>query len=448
MPLKSNNQKQSYARRRVRGSYYPATRQSNWGNSAATPPAWTVSSISGSRGTVEEMFDWVTPAFKQITRNGGICNSDMSQTKSTRSTSTAGPRFETVYNGVTYWGDLTGPHWAINVLTDATRPANRPMLSINLTDMIALASTRAFANIDKPQFNGLVSVGELRETLSYLRNPVASGIKLASTLARLSRKSGLTRGKTRSDKLHGKNDLAKDLASVHLSVIYGFKPLVTEIVGILENLRPRAIPRPQRQTSRAKEERTNTDTWTTQESFSGISYTAVYEYKETTTVTAGFLYVNKEEMCTEEQWGIRPRDVVPAAWAVMSKSFVVDWFTNFGDFISALVPSANTRIINSWTTIKTERTLKRTVSDYIFSNWSTVRPGSGVDTITQTSYSRSRGVSPPSLAVKNLDPLKNDISRLASMVSMLTGTLKSAGNPPSVTNKSRTGRILSPDSWY
>ncbi|DAD52625.1 maturation protein [ssRNA phage SRR6960797_4] len=449
MPLKSNNPfKDSYSRQRTRGQYYPATQQSQWSNSTATSHTWNSGSVSGSRGTVEEMFDWVTPAYKRMSQEGGIVNHDMIQVKNTRSTTTSGPRFEIVVNGITYWGDLSGPHWTQGRLTTVTRPANRPVLSINIQNMIDLASTRALANIGKPAFNGLVSIGELRETLSYLRNPVAGGIKLANTLARLSRKSGLTRGKTRRDAVVSSRDLVKDLSSIHLSVIYGFKPLVKEISDFLENLRPRVTPRPQRQTSRSTEERTMTDTWTVSENTSGIIYTATYNYTEKTTVTVGFLYENKEELCTEEQWGLRPRDVVPAAWAVMSKSFVVDWFTNFGDFISALVPSANTRILTSWTTTKTTKTLTRSVSNYTFSTWQTTRPGSGVDTVTVTSYSRTRGVQPPTLAFKDLDPLKNDISRLTSMISMLTGTLKSAGNPPSVTKQSKPGRILDPNAWY
>lgn len=438
-----------YKRRRTRGMFYPADRTSQWANSTQNPlPAPVVGSVSGSRGTVEQMDDTVTPAFKNLVINGYIVNNDMSRVKTTRSTSTSGPKFSTVIGGVTYFGDLGGPHWTVNILTEAKRPPNRPVLSIDEQNMIDLAATRAFANIGKPQYQGFVSLGELRETLSYLRNPVASGIKLANTLARLSRKSGLTRGKTRRDGMYSGNDVVKDVAGVYLSVLYGFKPLVADIAAILENLRPRAIPRPQRVTSRAKEERTITDTWSQIEIFSGISYTALYEYTEKVVVSCGYLYVNKEEMCTEEQWGLRPRDVVPAAWAVMSKSFLADWLVNFGDFVSALVPSANTRIINSWTVTTRTRILTRTVSGYSFGTWTTARPGTGTDRVEQVIQDRVHYAPPPTLAVKNLDPLKNDVSRLVSMIAILTGTLKSAGNPPSVTKTARTGTILSQDKWY
>lgn len=448
LPLVENIRK---SRTRERGLFYPATQTGQWYNSTQVPrPAPTVYTITDSRGTREKMTDVVTTAFKRLSGEGEIVNNNMSYWSQTRTCNTSGPMFQNVQPGITYVGDLQGPHWTQGRLTSPDLPVNRWKDKIDLQPLINLAATRAMAGIDQPQFEGATSLLEAKETLRYLRNPVASGIKLADTLAALSRKHGLTRGFSGvADARKLPRDVLKDLASIYLSIIFGFKPVVQEVVGALENLRP-VNTRGNRKTSRSKEIKQVSDTWTVNETFSGITYSATYVWTQTVTVSVGYLYAYKDAVLSEEQWGLRPRDFAAAAWATMSKSFVIDWFVNFGEFISALTPSANTRILSSWMTITTVTKLSRSVGGYVLpvAGWSTVRDGSGEESVITITKDRTVPAPPPSLAWRGLGSLENDKSKLLTLIALLTGTLKSAGNPPIVPKKTRTGRTLQPDAWY
>lgn len=401
------------------------------------------------------MTDWVTPGFKRSMLKGGIHNSPMTRVKTTLSTTTSGPAARnmiSIYPNVQF-AQHDGPHWTTGPLKSINLPGSRPTPPDDIATLRALTATRAIANIDQPDFEGLVTLGEMKETLRYLRNPVAAGLKLADTIASKSRKVGLTKAIANKRKKDAqRQSLMKDLASIHLSVIFGFKPLVKEITGALENLRPRAVPRPIRRTSRARDEKLYTDTWSTTESSAIYSYTATYVYKRTTVVRAGILYEYGCDTVDENTWGLRPKDILPAAYAVAPLSFVLDYFVNLGTFIGALVPSAGTRTLASWMTIQVTETLTRTVSGYqVVSGtpgWEITRQGSGQDIIQRVTFERQPWVDAPSLAFKDLTDLKNDVSKLSGMLSILTSRLLgSKEHLTSVVKQAKVGKILPPSAW-
>lgn len=445
--------KTSFSRVRTRGQFNPSSERSNRWYTTPANPTPTVSVIANSRGKTERMEDWVSPGYRTISSKGGIVNYPMLRTTEERSTTTVGPMFTNTVAipGSTQVGDLIGPHWTSGTLQSVARPAGRPTYDVDMQNLRSLAATQAFANIDKPDFNGSVTIGEMAETLRYLRNPFSAGLELANTIARSARRSGLTRGSTRRERLNPKpGGVTAAAAGVHLSIIYGFKPLLKDIFGALETLRDASFTRPPRQTARGKQERTFTDTWTTTESFSGITYTATYVWTKKVTVKCGILYSQGVEVSGLDHWGLRFKDIPAAMWAVAPLSFVVDQFVNIGTFISAITPSAGTKTLATWTTTITETKLTRSVSNYSLnlSGWTTARAGSGEDTCTVTEYSRVPSIDAPSLAFVDLTSLKNDVSRLTSMVSLIStrlGSIKThAVSPPIVRT---TGRPQRKEDW-
>lgn len=436
-----------FNRTRTRGVFYPSSnRLSAWWNTPNTP-SYSATSIAESRGTVEMMSDRVTPDYKKVSRQGGIVNSKMSKTSETRSTTTSGPRFKSVIGSVTYWGDLQGPHWTNGTLTSTARPFGRPPSTIDLANLRAIASTRALSSVSKPDYSGAVTLGEFAETLHYLRDPVASARKLSDAVHDSIRKIG------RTDKGFSSNaPITKALGEVYLSIQFGLKPLLAEITGILETLRDASHIRPLRQTARAKETREFTDTWIVTETIGGITYQAEYKYKEVATVMCCFLYEQSASVTGADHFGFNVRDLPKAAWQVATLSFVADWFLNIGDLIGALTPNADARIIMACTSTKVTTTLTRKVSLYSMAaaGWTTERDGTGEDIIETVSYEREPWVDPPSLAVKNLDWLKNEIGRTASLY-ILASTRMSAIRAPMKADTRRLfkpGSILPPHRWY
>lgn len=446
--------KPSYDRSRSRGQFYPSSNQNwSWYNVPGPAPVWSQAAKANSRGTVESMTDRVTPGYKTISSQGGIVNNWCSRIREDRSTTTSGPMFANSVSdpGTVHYGDLQGPHWTQGTPQSVTRPAGRPSFSVDMQNLRSLAATQAMANVDKPDFNGAVTIGEIGETLRYLRNPVAAGLQLADRIAKSARQSGLTKGASRRARLNPKpGGVGSALAGVHLSIIYGFKPLVKDIFAALTTLQNASHLRPPRQTARGKQERTYTDTWTSQETFSGITYTATYKWEQVVTVKCGVFYSQSVEVSGFDHFGLRIKDIPAAMWAISPLSFVTDWFVNVGTFISAITPSAGTKILAAWTTTTTKTTLTRSVSNYVLplSGWTTARQGSGTDTCVRTEVTREPFIDAPSLAMVDIAGLKNDVSRLSSMISLLStrlGSIKTHQvSPPNVRV---TGRPQQLGAW-
>lgn len=64
-------------------------------------------------------------------------------------------------------------------------------------------------------------------------------------------------------------------------------------------------------------------------------------------------------------------DVPRAAWELVPWSFVADWFVPIGDWLGALTPKVGVNIVTSGTTYLTERSVKRTVTNYTYSGSTT-----------------------------------------------------------------------------
>lgn len=413
---------------------YTSTQQARWqwansADSAVVKGTWSTTYRSQTDGKVRQMTDYVTPGYKKASSEGQIINTWMWATTDERTLSGNGPRFQNdVPNGsggyTNYWGDLQGPGWSNGRLTN---PISKPGVALPSFDsLMDVTKTRCYANIDKPDFQSAVTLGEIKETISFLSNPFKTGLRLAETLNGKLRRAGVFDRGVKLDK----RKLRNDLASGYLAFQYGLKPLVKEVVGILETLRIQLDQKPQRETARAKGELKSSQTWTAQESFSGINCTATYTYERTVTIRCGILYENLAATTTNSDiWGIRPKDIPLAIWQVSSLSFVVDWFVNVGDFISALTPSAGTRTLSMWTTTIIEEKTTRVCSNYILpiSGWYTTRAGTNTETVKRVTYQRDPRTFAPSLAFRELDSLKNDASRLTSLIALFTtriGTLK------------------------
>jgi len=414
---------------RERGGFIaePITRDA-WYEKPASPSYTSYGSL-GQTGTYETMSDYVTPGFFKMSAQGLIVPSrPMSRTRTTiTNTYTNGPKFE--HSNGTSVGDLLGPHSACAPLKSASLPASRPAPR-SIQSMIDIARTRCMANVGKPDFEGLVTLGEIRETLGYLKNPFKTGLRLAESVQ--DRMLGIKAASRK--RLLPDEKIRKNLSDLYLEITFGFKPLVKEVTGILETLRPQLFPRPQRRTARAKEENSHKDAWTAVETQTGIQHLAEYTYEREVVVRPWILYENLVQPTSLDDWGMRLQDIPSAAWELVTLSFVADWVANIGDLISAITPRAGTRQLSHGYSVRVKESLTRKVSNFVLpvAGWSTTRAASGTETYNVETYYRVPDIGNPTLALKDLDALKQDVGRLTSLLSLTTQKLSRLGRdlPP------------------
>lgn len=386
------------------------TYRSYWWNTSGPPPAEPEKESMVLRGTHRTMTDLVIPRFKERSAAGETFNNPMSyDTAKLVVNAEEGCAFQKTVNNITYHGDITGP-WLST--TPKTLDSIRAYV-ISTTDgtlglnpdragLIALASTEARARIKPADFAGLVSLGEMKETLRYLLNPFQGGMVLASKLERqVGQRFATSRG-----------DQASALAGLYLGFRYGLRPLVREVENALETLQNVGL-KPLRQTFRAKAYETVSGTQITLGmNTGGITCNETVLGKRTLTVRCGFLTENYFDNGLTDRWGLRLSDIPQSLWELIPLSFLVDWVLNVRSFIGALTPRLGFRTLAGWTTIRDQRQVILSGRDYRFSDWSTVRSGPNEIAMDVTSVTRQPSVNSPMLEFRGFDNLANDVGRL------------------------------------
>jgi hypothetical protein len=205
----------------------------------------------------------------------------------------------------------------------------------------ALARTKALerfmsrANQELTTFQGGVVIGEIRETIGLLRSPMA-GIRghlgsYVGKLRKLKRQAIRSRMTTRK---------MLELASeMWLEVAFGWRPLFADardLCSTLEDLGKQSPDRVRLQGSGEAEKQVSVGQIAKGFAFSGNVIADIYE-------TFNFRYKFYGAIdCTAmggsslaRKFGLGPENFLPTVWEVIPYSFLVDYFTNIGQIISA-----------------------------------------------------------------------------------------------------------------
>lgn len=412
-------------RTRNRGSFSPLVAYSSyWWNTSQKPKPVKPALVSnGGQGFEEAMYDWVTPGFKERSSKGQIFNSPMSKTTvEWEVRRTASVVFKNVVGTTTYYGEVEGIllnnrptdyHSSVSAISGLTNSLAEP----DWDTMRALAATEARANIAEPNFEGLVSLGEMGQTLRYLMNPFKTGLKLASSLQRKISKMDPSKG-----------NVPADLASLYLEFRYGVRPLVKEVESALLNLVDLG-KLSDRFTARAKQTFSDTGGYAARKSdFGGIKYDETLTAKRIVTLRSGFLYAHEFSSGSQSRWGMRLSDIPTAMWELVPLSFVYDWVGNVGDFISALTPRAGVNILSQWTTVADERYIVLSGSNYRLdvAGWSTTKQDSCEVIGKVTFKTRTPTVEAPSIAWRGFDKITSDALKVLDLISIFDQKLNNA----------------------
>lgn len=404
-------------------------KQWRWGDLPNNPnPPW--STAVGYQGEYCVIVDEVNPRFQERSKRGEVINTPFSLVRTT-TFPTLGPYLSTVSGSTTWFGDLTKTDFpSANRLPSLI--GEMPLLlglPNDHTDMRTRVGTSAMARVAGAKYPGLVSAGELGETLRYLRNPIATGLKLASAIERKLSRRVLRNGKYQPGLLAKQLDqrpsksISEELSSLYLETMYGMRPLVKEISDLAEALTAQAVTYP-RETARAKEDNSWQGSLTRVSSESGITFNETLEYSRKVVVRAGCMYHFYSELdSSNREWGVRLTDVPSALWALTPSSFVVDWFLNTNQVIAALTPIHGLVKDAVWTSVSIEETLYRKASGYKIPSWSTTNSSGGTASSSIRIIRKERsptitvGLAPTKITSGLVDL---SLSQTTSLMAMLT----------------------------
>jgi hypothetical protein len=310
----------------------------------------SVSSTTGGRvGVYRSMTDIVSGAYKASINRGVVINNPMSRERFTFSVASSG--YQHTYSGANCvsfsgtWRDTFTNllNWKLGAL-GLTQPAS---LLASDGDLTSRACAQALTNVKNPSVQGLVFVKELNQTLNLLKNPLSA----VTTLLRKERKKIPI---SKSEKFNA-------ASSQYLAVVFGLRPLMMDVEGVMEALHRQTR---ERETARGTAS-DNTSVTTSNILLHAGTVLTDSRYKtvqtETLEVRAGALY-SFEGRTLADSMGFSLRDLPSAAWEILPWSFVVDWFSNVGQLISAVTANCSNEFLAEWVSHKRTHTITRTVT--------------------------------------------------------------------------------------
>jgi hypothetical protein len=204
---------------------------------------------------------------------------------------------------------------------------------IDVAQMQQLAVTRSFANIDFSEANLLETLGEMDETVRFMRHTFVKAIRIFRAVKRW-------------DLKYLRREISlKELRDRYMECRYAIRPLIYDVKRTSAAITAGTLLS-NRFTFRASE--TETDSFS--EDVGGYSsFDFVKKSSKTVNVRAGVL-VAMEDLSTLTIWGIdRP---IEAMWELTPFSFIADWFFNIGHTISSFTPKPGVKNLASWVTVE------------------------------------------------------------------------------------------------
>lgn len=238
-------------------------------------------------------------------------------------------------------------------------------------------------------FDGLVFLGELGETIAMLRSPMSRlrGV-LSDYLTTVRSKLQYKTGKL------SKVEIGTVLEQTWLEYSFGLRPLISDISGIAGTLAKMGNDRGRRirlvATGKSDSSRILSGTLT--------ANSCPYDYQSVLTSAVsvryyvGFSVDMGKPLTTAQLWGFRPERFVPTIYELIPYSWLVDYFSNLGAIVEALsyltlkptyicrtTRVVRTKSFNSWPKVSA-------ISDKIVS----LKGDAGTSLLTNTLVSRRK----------------------------------------------------------
>lgn len=341
-------------RTRTRGGLSPLTQTTTYkyGNN----PLVTSGSVCGYSGQSESMTDYVTSGFSSRRKAGEVFSSPMRKLKVNRdSTMGSASHFHIIDSG-----PLRETYTFSNYVNrNFGQIRCKDLISTgDILSMVTQVSTAAMGKVAPPTIQGLVTLGELRETIHMLRNPFQNFNKFLGEVKRSARYK-----RWRASRQAG--NLSEFLQAEWMRYRYGVRPFISELQAGLSAVEAiLARGEKPRYTARSKTEvsQSTVEQPTLTDGTYNVQTRASFSHK--VNVRAGVLYDwDLEYQNTGAILGLRLSDVPSALWELTTLSFVFDWFANIGDYIAAITPVAGVTRLAEWYTVTEELSAFRTAAN-------------------------------------------------------------------------------------
>jgi hypothetical protein len=363
----------------------------------------------------KSMSDFVTPGYQRLVRNGEIINNACTMVVTEQQ----------VIGSGTYYGvrasdsaiyEVRGNGSLTNWLAWAS--GFNPAL-LQAPDVVSLrreSQAKALAQVDSSPYQMLEDVGELAETIRFLKRPFTSFVRLGK---RFRRDVKLKR------KLNGRDvrSYSEASASVWLEYRFAIMPLVRSMLTLWEAAGT-DIHRPKRRTARGI-----VGDLSSPASGSYLQYWSptwirfMIDDKVETTMKSGILYtVDNPVESLSFKYGLRLADIPETAWNLLPLSFMVDRVVDISTSIRGITNLANPSIqmLAGFTVEKT--TAERTTSAQSIdpNGWGSI--SLGPDAVYYKSFLYERSVWTPSLMdatpTLHLKKLANSATKLTDLVAL------------------------------
>lgn len=246
----------------------------------------------------------------------------------------------------TYSGDIAG------LVRNSTSHISLNYDQGNLAAAEANAILDAMAKANGSESFAGETLVQLGQTVSMLKRPLSGVTRLLRKTSRRQRQIRVLRPALTE---------AQALASAHLELRYGWKPLIMDlelimnsIIGLHQQLKRRVIVRGSATVPSLESEipyQVNLPG-----DFFRWEASGVVNRSETIRAHAGVI-IDVIPMSTLDMvmkvFGFRGRDLPATLWALTPLSFVCDWFFNFEQWLTAIIPDPTVTVRASWVTSTT-----------------------------------------------------------------------------------------------
>jgi hypothetical protein len=352
------------------------------------------------------MTDVVTPGYRKLIASGAVINNSCSLTKYrfkagvSNVTFPINPDLSRTYTGplgsVLYWGFIA---W------DTPPSADIPDLKL-----------QCIARMDKPDFDFGEDLGELGQTLKFIKNPIKALTDLSKGYKKLQakkyrenmRKSGRVRDKSlpraARRELSRSEAYAKASADAYATYQWAFQPLVRSAEDLTEALMQEQAGKPPPRFSARSRYRADATQSGVYDQADGI-----YSFSQThgLDASASILYENKRtDNATLKKYGLRIKDSKRTAWQLVPLSFMIDRVSNISNAISAVsnLDDPGLRILAA--SVVTRRTTDRSM-ELSMAYHDTYQFTVGGEVTVESSFSYDREVWKPTSAdaIPGFNPL-------------------------------------------
>lgn len=385
-----------------------------------------------SIGEKKTMNDYVIPGFHRRRAAGEVFSNIMSSVKETHggsnnsSWSIAWTGNNPCDPGAPWIKTMAGNHPRGLSLSAGAGCVFDPWRELESRGSETIAGTKAWADIKSPEIQGMVFAAELGKTLRMVKRPLENLIRFIRLSVMADRKRILNWKQHTA--AYGKQALLLNqfIMSEWLRYRYGIMPLLYDIQGIMRLANKLEVP--VRRTARGSAKFSSGQlTASSPQGESYFSGTLTTSRTVDVNVRAGVLYEHQASI--SNRMGYELSQLPSTIYELVPYSFVLDWAVNLGDYIQAMEPKVDVKVLASWTTVEVIDKNVGVLLAYPKTVQNYATTGSINTTSTRDIVTKTR-VPKVSVGLVNLTKswdinLARDQKRILDSVALLTGLLNS-----------------------